>query len=104
MFHETAPPAVIIDNAVERQKQMLGSYAPKPEPYEFVFPLDQWPSGMLARGTYTARAVFTDDHKTEHLKFEYKFDIKKNWPTDPAVNTVTVPGAEANAASAAANE
>lgn len=59
---------------------MLGSYAPKAENYTFSFPPTQWPKGMLARGSYTAKVAFTDDDKATHLNLEYKFDIKKKWP------------------------
>jgi len=34
---------------------------------------------MLARGHYTVKAKFIDDDKKEHLKFEWSFDLKKEW-------------------------
>jgi hypothetical protein len=37
---------------VEDIEYMMGSYAPRPEPYEFVSPVDEWPSGFLIRGHY----------------------------------------------------
>ena len=37
------------------------------------------PSGMLARGHYTAVSTFIDDDKHKHLEFEWSFDISKDW-------------------------
>lgn len=37
------------------------------------------PSGMLARGHYTATSTFVDDDKKTHLQFEWAFDIAKEW-------------------------
>ena len=37
------------------------------------------PSGMLARGHYKAVSRFIDDDNQEHLRFEWSFDIKKDW-------------------------
>lgn len=37
------------------------------------------PSGMLARGHYTAISTFVDDDKHKHLEFEWSFDIAKDW-------------------------
>jgi Rho GDP-dissociation inhibitor len=37
------------------------------------------PSGMLARGHYTATSTFVDDDKKKHLEFEWSFDISKEW-------------------------
>lgn len=67
---------------MDRQEQMVGSYAPKAEPYVFELPPQVWPKGMLARGSYTARVTFHDDDKNIHLKHGYAFDIKKNWASD----------------------
>jgi Rho GDP-dissociation inhibitor len=64
---------------VDRTVLMLGSYAPRPEPYTFSAPVAEWPSGMLARGTYGASTTFTDDDKTTHLDFSWGFEIKKEW-------------------------
>lgn len=40
---------------------------------------EEAPSGMLARGHYNAVSSFVDDDKKEHLKFEWSFDISKDW-------------------------
>ncbi|GME57065.1 Rho GDP-dissociation inhibitor [Neofusicoccum parvum] len=37
------------------------------------------PSGMMARGHYNAVSKFIDDDQQTHLKFEWSFDIKKDW-------------------------
>jgi Rho GDP-dissociation inhibitor len=37
------------------------------------------PSGMIARGHYNAVSTFVDDDGHSHLKFEWSFDIKKDW-------------------------
>lgn len=58
---------------------MVGSYAPKKEVQSYCTPPDDMPSGVLARGTYTVKSIFTDDDKNEHLKWEWSFEIKKDW-------------------------
>ncbi|WEW60911.1 rho GDP dissociation inhibitor [Emydomyces testavorans] len=40
---------------------------------------EQAPSGMLARGHYTALSRFVDDDDHTHLQFEWSFDIAKDW-------------------------
>lgn len=40
---------------------------------------DEAPSGMLARGHYDAVSKFVDDDDHTHLKFEWSFDISKEW-------------------------
>lgn len=37
------------------------------------------PSGLIARGHYTAVSTFVDDDKKRHLEFEWSFDIAKDW-------------------------
>ena len=34
---------------------------------------------MLARGAYHVKSVFCDDDKNEYLKWEWSFEIKKDW-------------------------
>ncbi|KMU78729.1 rho-gdp dissociation inhibitor [Coccidioides immitis RMSCC 3703] len=67
---------------VSKDQEMLGSYAPnttdKPV-YEKKFNEEQAPSGMLARGHYTALSRFVDDDDTTHLQFEWSFDFAKDW-------------------------
>ncbi|KAH7943857.1 rho GDP-dissociation inhibitor 1 [Rhipicephalus sanguineus] len=64
---------------VEKMNQMVGSYAPKKEIQSFTTPQEDMPAGMLARGSYTVKSLFTDDDKHEHLKWEWTFEIKKDW-------------------------
>lgn len=40
---------------------------------------DEAPTGMMARGHYEAVSKFQDDDKHDYLKFEWSFDITKDW-------------------------
>lgn len=42
----------VVVRAVDHITYAMGSYAPRLEPYEFVTPVDEWPSGFLVRGHY----------------------------------------------------
>lgn len=64
---------------VDKTNVMVGSYGPKKELQSFTTPLEEAPSGMVARGSYTVKSLFTDDDKHEHLKWEWTLDIKKDW-------------------------
>lgn len=64
---------------VDKMSHMVGSYAPKADLQSYTTPLEDAPSGMLARGGYTVKSCFTDDDKHEHLKWEWAFEIKKEW-------------------------
>jgi Rho GDP-dissociation inhibitor len=67
---------------VMKTEEMLGSYGPNAEPNTIQVPRREWdevPSGMMARGTYSATVTFSDDDKAEHLTFTYRFEIKKGW-------------------------
>lgn len=65
---------------VDKLEEPLGSYAPnttdKPF-YEKSFDEVEAPSGMLARGGYSAVTKFVDDDKTTHLSFPWSFQITK---------------------------
>lgn len=65
---------------VDKLDEPLGSYAPstteKPY-YEKAFQEIEAPSGMLARGSYSATTKFVDDDKTTHLTFPWSFQITK---------------------------
>ncbi|KAJ1331820.1 Rho GDP-dissociation inhibitor [Microdochium nivale] len=67
---------------ISKDSEMLGSYAPntdtQPE-YTKKFAEEEAPSGMLTRGHYNAVSSFVDDDKVTHLKFEWSFDIAKDW-------------------------
>ncbi|SGZ54617.1 CIC11C00000001960 [Sungouiella intermedia] len=65
---------------VDKLEEPLGSYAPntKEKPYyEKFLGAVEAPSGMLARGSYSAVTKFVDDDKTEHLSFPWAFQITK---------------------------
>ncbi|KIV93613.1 hypothetical protein PV10_04814 [Exophiala mesophila] len=65
-----------------KDQEMIGSYAPntKDKPtYTKKFAPEEAPSGMMARGHYDAISRFVDDDDVTHLKFEWSFDIAKNW-------------------------
>ncbi|MCJ1423523.1 hypothetical protein MMC29_001407 [Sticta canariensis] len=67
---------------VGKDEEMIGSYPPNTEEkptYEKKFAQDDAPSGMMARGHYNAISKFTDDDGHTHLKFEWSFDITKEW-------------------------
>jgi len=67
---------------VAKDNQMLGSFAPQAKAHEVIFPRLGWeaaPSGLLSRGSYTAKSQFVDDDNQTHLEYEYAFDIKSEW-------------------------
>lgn len=64
---------------VDKMTHMVGSYPPKMEVQSYTTPSEDAPSGMMARGSYTVHSLFTDDDKNEHLKWEWVFEIKKDW-------------------------
>ena len=64
---------------VDKTNFMVGSYGPKKELQSYTTPLEDAPSGMIARGSYNVKSLFTDDDKNEHLKWEWTLEIKKDW-------------------------
>lgn len=64
---------------VDKMTQMVGSYPPKTEIQSYLTPFEEAPSGIMARGTYSVTSLFTDDDKNEHLKWDWTFEIKKDW-------------------------
>jgi len=40
---------------------------------------EEAPTGMMARAHYNAVSKFIDDDNHTHLKFEWSFNIKKDW-------------------------
>jgi len=64
---------------VDKMSHMVGSYAPKEDAHSYMTPAEDAPSGMLKRGTYNVHSLFTDDDKSEHLKWEWSIEIKKDW-------------------------
>jgi len=65
--------------SVDKSTFMVGSYGPKSELQSYITPKEEAPTGMLARGTYAIKSLFTDDDKVEHLKWEWNLEIKKDW-------------------------
>ncbi|EKX43430.1 hypothetical protein GUITHDRAFT_159794 [Guillardia theta CCMP2712] len=67
---------------LRKDEEMLGSYAPQPQPYVVTIPRQTWeeaPSGWFARGGFTANSSFADDDGVKHLEYEYAFEIKSGW-------------------------
>ncbi|KAA0059151.1 hypothetical protein IC582_000530 [Cucumis melo] len=64
---------------VDSSKEMLGTFSPQLETYTHVMPEDTTPSGMFARGSYSARSKFLDDDNKCYLEINYTFDIRKDW-------------------------
>ena len=58
---------------VDSTKEMLGTYSPQAEPYTHELPEDTTPSGIFARGSYTARTrVSVKPYSDTLLFFSYK--------------------------------
>jgi len=64
---------------VDRMSYQMGSYGPKMEAQSSVTGEETAPSGLLARGKYSVQSIFTDDYKTEHLKWDWNIEVKKEW-------------------------
>jgi len=64
---------------VDKMTHMVGSYAPLETMQCYTTAPEDAPAGLLARGHYTVKSLFTDDDGHEHLKWEWSFDIKKDW-------------------------
>lgn len=65
---------------VDKVDEPLGSYVPNTVEnpfYEKCLGQTEAPSGMLARGSYSAVTKFVDDDKTTHLLFPWSFQITK---------------------------
>ncbi|CAL5038290.1 unnamed protein product [Urochloa decumbens] len=59
---------------VDSTKQMLGTFSPQVEPYTYLTPEETTPSGIFARGSYSARTKC-------YLEMNYTFDIRRDWPS-----------------------
>ncbi|CAM6127681.1 unnamed protein product [Calypogeia fissa] len=64
---------------VDHTKIMLGTFSPQHKPYTQVMDEETTPSGLLARGSYTAKTKFVDDDEKCYLEIDYSFDIRKEW-------------------------
>lgn len=64
---------------VDSTKEMLGTFSPQAEAYTHQMPEETTPSGIFARGSYSARTKFIDDDNKCYLEINYTFDIRKDW-------------------------
>ncbi|XP_041025853.1 rho GDP-dissociation inhibitor 1-like isoform X1 [Juglans microcarpa x Juglans regia] len=64
---------------VDSTKEMIGTFSPQAEPYTHEMHEETTPSGMFARGSYSARSKFVDDDDKCYLEINYTFDIRKEW-------------------------
>lgn len=64
---------------VDSTKEMLGTFSPQAEAYTHEMPEETTPSGLFARGSYSARSKFVDDDNKCYLEINYTFDIRKDW-------------------------
>ncbi|XVF29241.1 hypothetical protein REPUB_Repub15cG0104100 [Reevesia pubescens] len=66
---------------VDNTKLMLGTFSPQKEPYTYELEEETTPSGLFARGSYSARTKLVDDDGKAFLDVSYHFEIHKNWPS-----------------------
>ncbi|KAI0320639.1 rho GDP-dissociation inhibitor, partial [Amylostereum chailletii] len=64
---------------VEKIDAMLGSYGAQPEPRRVSVVNDEFPSGMIARGTYSVKSRVTDFDGTVFAEWDWVFKISKEW-------------------------
>lgn len=64
---------------VDSAKEMIGTFSPQDEAYTHEMPEETTPSGIFARGSYSARSKFLDDDNKCYLEINYTFDIRKEW-------------------------
>nr|ABI84105.1 Rho guanine dissociation inhibitor [Petunia integrifolia subsp. inflata] len=64
---------------VDKSEVMLGTFSPRKEPYVYELEEDVTPSGVFARGLYSARTQVIDEKGTCYVDIKYYFDIQKQW-------------------------
>ncbi|KAJ6017329.1 hypothetical protein N7451_000708 [Penicillium sp. IBT 35674x] len=67
---------------VSKEKFMFGSLGPDIGTQYIKIPCDgmeEAPSGLLSRGSYTAKMSLTDDYSKDYGTVEYAFEIKPDW-------------------------
>ncbi|XP_073279278.1 rho GDP-dissociation inhibitor 1-like [Primulina huaijiensis] len=64
---------------VDSTKEMIGTFSPQPEAYTHEMPEETTPSGIFARGSYSAKTQFLDDDNRCYLEMNYTFEIKREW-------------------------
>lgn len=65
-----------------KSDEMIGSYAPntdKQPVYVKKFQEETAPTGWAVRGKYDVTSSFVDDDQKTHLKFDWAFEIDKDW-------------------------
>ncbi|PAN24592.1 hypothetical protein PAHAL_4G237300 [Panicum hallii] len=67
---------------VDSTREMLGTFSPQAELYTYLTPEESTPSGIFARGSYSARTKFLDDDRKCYLEMNYTFDIRRDWPSN----------------------
>ncbi|KAI9142791.1 RHO protein GDP dissociation inhibitor, partial [Paraphysoderma sedebokerense] len=64
---------------VDTMEQMIGSYAPRSQPYNFTISMNSVPSGPENYGIYQINSKFFDDDKATHLEFSWQVRISRDW-------------------------
>ncbi|ERN18325.1 hypothetical protein AMTR_s00055p00186940 [Amborella trichopoda] len=64
---------------VDSTKLMMGAFGPHQQPYTLEMAEEITPSGIFARGSYSARTRIIDDDNKCYLELNYTFDIRKEW-------------------------
>ena len=62
---------------VYEANEVMGSFAPRMEPYEHLLPEEEVPSGFLGRGSYTAKTKLIDDDGNIHCEIDHSFEVIK---------------------------
>ncbi|KAK4492459.1 hypothetical protein RD792_003268 [Penstemon davidsonii] len=62
---------------VDESRGMVGTFGPQREAYVHTLEEETTPSGILARGLYSAKLKFKDDDKRHHMELDYSFEIRK---------------------------
>jgi len=79
---------------VGKETQMLGSFAPRQEPYVYSSNTEEAPHGLLSRGKYRVRSLITDDDKHRWLEWIWHIEITKDWhhdqPSQPSRRSISL--------------
>ncbi|KAL2153672.1 hypothetical protein VTH82DRAFT_4827 [Thermothelomyces myriococcoides] len=73
---------IIRSAKAETDSRGQGSYAPNTDKQPFYtkkFAEETAPSGWAVRGRYDVSSSFVDDDKKTHLRFDWTFEIDKDW-------------------------
>jgi len=61
---------------VDSSKEMLGTFSPQPEAYTHEMPEETTPSGLFARGSYSARSKVILFHIPHQLRIKTFYSIQ----------------------------